>query len=333
MKGSKRRNRGLNARILAGACLAGGAAIAFPQLSHADVVIDVGLAGTATATVLGGPSANGGVTPITYTPTEVTVPVAPGQTYDAADTTDSGTIWNSIEGTTGNASSSVASILYEQNLPLVSSTGAALSAELNYSALEGSGKSDYLHVNHNIGRTGTDGLNPNPATSTYGASLVGDGYTNSATDQLVMGTTWITNSASDGLSFEVTGLTAYEGDSFNLYVYGAGTADGQGGTFTLASSNGGASAATNTSSSNIYMSVFDSTGINPTPEKGLSWNLLSGTVDSNGDVTFSELLSVAGDKPAMNGFQLDLANVPEPTTLGLLCLGGIGLLARRRPKA
>jgi PEP-CTERM motif len=334
MKGSKSRNRGLNTRILASACLAGGAVVALPSFSQADVVINVGLGGNMTmiTTTTGGSPSNGGVVPVTYTPTEVTVPDAPGQTYDAADTSDSGTIWNSIEAMTGNGTSSVSSILFEQDLPLVSSTGASTGAELNVSVTEGSGKSDYLHANHNIGRTGTDGLVPNPATSTYGASLVGDGYANTSTDQLVMGTNWITNSTGDGTTFELTGLTAYEGKTFTLYVYGAGTADGSGGLFTLASGNGGASASTNSNSSALNMSVFDSGGINPAPEKGLSWNSLTGIVDGNGDVTINVTSSVATVKSGENGFQIDLPSVPEPTTLALLGLGGMGLLARRRPK-
>jgi len=342
MKGSKSRNRGRNTRFLAGACLVGGFAIAFPQLSHADVVIDVGMSDGEMPTNNTGSPSNGDVVPLNYVPVQVTVADAPGQTYCDADTSDTGQIFNSLQTSSGNSGASVPSILFEQNLPLVSSTGAALSAELNVSVLEGSSsKFDFPHVTHNsnLGTsttgTGTDGFNANPASSTYsGGSLVGDGYNNSASDQLSMGTEWVTNSTSDGFQFEVTGLTAYIGDTFKLYVYGAGSADGSGGVFTLAASNGGLSASTNSNTSAKYLSVFDSTGINPLPEKGLSWNVISGTVDTNGDVTFTESNNPSdGAKASINSFQLDLANVPEPTTLGLLGLGGMGLLARRRPKA
>jgi hypothetical protein len=121
------------------------------------------------------------------------------------------------------------------------------------------------------------------------------------------------------------------GDTFSLYVYGSGTTNGQGGVFTLAASNGGASATTNSSSTNRYLSVFAADGISPGPEKGLSWNLLSGTVDASGDVTFTETDNADLVKPGMNGFQLDIA-VPEPASLGLLALGGVALLGRRRSR-
>jgi hypothetical protein len=339
MKGFKSRNRDRNMRILAGACLAGGIVFTIPQFSHADVVIDVGLANSTTLTTTTTNATNGGINPVTYTPVQVTVADAPSENYDAADTSDPGTIWNSIQSVSTTPTVSVSPILYQSSLPLVTSTGAAISAELNVYALEGvaNGKEDYLHSTSNAPATaGTDGLLPNPANSTYLVASVatnGNGYTASNAQRLLMGNEWVTNSTADGMEFEVTGLTAEEGDTFSLYVYGAGSVDGSGGTFTLASSNGGASATTNSNTAQRYLSVFDSTGVNPTPEKGLSWNLLSGVVDTNGDVTFSEA-AIAGDsaKESINGFQLDVA-VPEPTSIGLLALGSLGLLTRKRPKA
>ncbi len=329
MQGSPNLNKRRNTRILAGACLAGGFAIAFPQLSQA-VVIDVGLADASTTTTLTG----GGVpVAITYTPAQVTVADAPSANYDAADTTDPGTIWNSIESVSTQPASgtSVSSVLYEANLPLVSSTGAALTAELNVTALEGSGKTDYLHPNHNIPATatGTDGLHPQPASSTYSAG-VGDGYTQSNSVHLLLGVDWITNSAGDGMQFQLTGLTA--GQQFTLYVYGVGTTNASGGLFTLAAGNGGASASTNVTAAAKYLSVFTTAGGNTPTAPGEAWNSMTGTVDSSGDVTFTETVGAGNVKPAMNGFQLDLANVPEPATLSLLSLGGVMLLGRRRSK-
>ena len=237
MKGFKSRNSGRNLRILAGACLAGGVVVTIPQFSHADVVIDVGLANSTTLTTTTTNASNGGINPVTYTPVQVTIADAPGENYDAADTSDPGTIWNSIQSVSTVPTLSVSSVLYQSSLPLVTSTGAAISAELNVTALEGNGKVDYLHTTSNAPATaGTDGLDPNPANSTYLVSNVatnGNGYTASNVQRLLMGNEWVTNSTSDGMQFEVTGLTAYEGDTFSLYVYGAGSVDGSGGTFHL----------------------------------------------------------------------------------------------------
>jgi len=330
MRGVSKRKLGV--RALAGACLAGGYAIAFPQTSQADLVLNVGLANFSTTGSDGGASSNLGVTPITYNPAQVTVADAPSANYDAADTTDPGTIWNSIEGDStvpSIASSGVMDVLFEQNLPLSNSIGASSGAKLNVYLIESNGKSDVIHTNHETA-AGTDLLNPQPGNSTYGASLVGDGYTNSSQDQLLMVDDWITNGASEGFMFQVTGLTADIGQSFSLYVYGSGTSTGQGGTFSLASGNGNETVTTNNSATNRYSSVFSTNGgNNPTPELGLSWNELTGTVDSSGDVEFSELASGTGVKPGINGFQLDVS-VPEPASVGLLAMATLGLLARRR---
>ena len=331
--GKKRGISATGAAIVAGAVYG---VIGFNSHASADLVINVGLANNYTTTTTTNAS-NGGINPVTYTPAQVTIPDASASVnYDAADTSDSGTNWNSIQSVTTAPTSSVSSVLYQQNLPLYSSVGDLTTAELNVTATEGPSKLDFIHATSNVPTTaGTDGLDPNPANSTYLVSSVatnGNGYVASNVQRLLMGNEWITNSASDGIILEVTGLTAYVGDSFSLYVYGAGTANGQGGVFTLAAGNGGASASTNSSSTNRYLSVFDSTGTNPTPEKGLSWNLLTGTVDTNGDVTITESANADAVKPAFNGFQLDLAPVPEPTSAVLLGASALGLLLRKRSK-
>jgi hypothetical protein len=331
----KRNDRRRLASIRFSAAAACALALTAAGQVHA-VVIDVGLANFSTTATTGN-STNGGINPITYTPAQVTVPYAPSVMYDAADKTDSGTIWNSIQSVSTAPTSSVSSVLYQQNLPLVDSTGASTTAQLNVSAIEGPGKLDSIHTTSNVPSTaGSDGLLPNPANSTYLVSSVatnGNGYAASNVQRLLMGNEWVANGASDGMSIQLTGLTAYAGDTFSLYVYGAGSAAGQGGLFTLAAGNGGGAVSTNSTASGRFLSVFDSSGIDPAPEKTLSWNLLTGTVDSSGNVAFTVTATASGLKPSANGFQLDIAvPVPEPTSAGLLAIGSVGLLGRRRRK-
>jgi hypothetical protein len=80
----------------------------------------------------------------------------------------------------------------------------------------------------------------------------------------------------------------------------------------------------------MYRSVFDGTGINPTPEQGLSWVLLPVQADGSGNLSFTTAKDgLSGIKGSINGFQLDV--VPEPSTLALAGAGlGMMLMVIRR---
>ncbi len=197
------------------------------------------------------------------------------------DITDTGTLWNSIASvsTPPTSASSVAGqqVVYQTGIPLTDSSGAATSVTLNVSAIEGLAKSDFIHTGHNDAApagTGPNGSLPSNPASTP------DGFGTGAAHNELMNTTWVANGATDGMAFTFNGLTPLA--VYNLYVYGAGSVNGQGAAFALDPTNGGATGSTNSDTTNAYRSVFGPGGIDPAPEKGLSWNLLTGTADSSG---------------------------------------------------
>jgi hypothetical protein len=309
--------------------------------------VDVQLAQTgdgssSTGTTSGAP--NLGVTPTTYTPALTGIPYAPSANYDAADTNDSGTLWNSLlapsNGSKGVLSvagnAAVVTVTFQTNIPLADSAGVPVTANLAYIAETlPSGKSDEIKINGVVG-TGTDtqGLTANPTA--------------------LMSSNWGTNSTSESLVFQLTGLTPNA--QYNLYIYGGGSNAGNGASFQLASGNHGTGYGTglgwvgtgglagngayitvpNTNSSG-YHSVFSSSGgNNPTPEQGLSWVLLPAMADASGNLQFfaevDQSNTVKTSKPFINGFQLDgsFTPVPEPATIGLLGAAALGLMSRRR---
>jgi hypothetical protein len=318
---------------------------AFGANNHGITPFVYGVSGTTNYT--GGTATGGGSA--TSAVQLTTIADAPGQTYDAADTTDSGNTWNSLEGVTTNLSANTSAttyILEEQNVPLVDSNGNATGVTLNeYLRLPSNkGTVDGTRLFNNSTTAGSDGLLPNPVNSLNSASAAGDGYGVGGSHRELMGTGWSTNGTGEGFGFTLVGLTP--STTYNLYLYSASTTLGQGGNFTgvstiLTDANGnttggtvqGTAVQTNTSNTTNFRSVFDSTAINPTPEEGKSWNLLTLTSDANGDLSFAMTGDSAGGiKPILNGFQLDQV-VPEPASALLLGLGGLGLLGRRRPKS
>jgi hypothetical protein len=343
---STRSGRAVRKNVVKGMALLAGAVygiVGTTNHASANLVLDVGLANASTTTTLTG-GATGSIIPLTLTPVNVTVPDAPSATYDAADVNTTGTIWNSLESISTSPTVSTSLVLYQTNDPLVDDFGDSTSALLNVYAVEGSGKTDSLHNTGDGSVTSvgnaTNGLDPDPANSTYLVASVatnGNGYTASSAQRLLMDNNWQTNSTSDGEEFEVTGLTADEGKSFTLYVYGAGSALGQGGTFSVLTAPGGTvvgtSESTNTSATALIDSVYTSNTGSTLAAAGTSWNELTGTVSATGTVTVEEQLGPSGVKVAMNGFQLDIAlPVPEPSSVLLLSMGAAGILTRRRKR-
>jgi hypothetical protein len=301
------------ARLLALAAAGATAALGFSQqMAHAqsggtgpaiNVVVGRGSDGDG----LTGDAANLGAAPATYTPSLATIAAAPGVKYDAADMDDSGTQWNVLlcppTQVQVNGTGAIATVVFQKNLPLADSSGAATQVKLDLLYLESNNKSNGIHTAGlpNEGAAGKDGLEPNP--------------------EALIKPSWIVGSTSDKIEFQLTGLTP--NGTFDLYIYGAGK-NGNGGSFTLADTNQGTgynsadgAYTTESTKGSVYHSVFASGGTDPKPEEGKSWVVLPAAADAGGNlIFFVEHDHGTKLKGSINGFQLQPVTPPTsgPTT-------------------
>lgn len=142
-----------------------------------------------------------------------------------------------------------------------------------------------------------------------------------AIPEVLMGNNWRdqnfigTTGPATTWEFVFSGLTPSL--SYDLYFYGSGNTTAQGVTGTLGAGNGGATATTvGIAAPTLIFDVGQTTVVS----QGTGWNLLGGTADGSGNLSFIASRSSNGQF-FLNGLQLVV--VPEPGTAALF---GLGLL-------
>lgn len=110
--------------------------------------------------------------------------------------------------------------------------------------------------------------------------------------------------------------------AFTLVVYAAGDSAGQGGTISLATDN--------TFATILQTGTTTGASRDISAGAGIAYQIFSGTTSASGTVDFQ--IANTADWHSLNGLQLQLTPVPEPSTLALAGMGGLmalGWLRRR----
>lgn len=149
-----------------------------------------------------------------------------------------------------------------------------------------------------------DGFGFNGAFENTGA-VAGSSAANLLADYVFVGGA----DAGDSLSFELSGLTP--NTQYMLYLYGNGDAIGQGATWTL---NG-----------DSKVSAYDGT---PSIDEGAEY--VTFTFDTGAGTTQAFAATELTGGIAVNGFQLEVTAIPEPSSLVMVGTLACGMVARRR---
>jgi hypothetical protein len=118
----------------------------------------------------------------------------------------------------------------------------------------------------------------------------------------------------------LTGLTA--NTDYELISYMTGEGANSGGTATWLDGTGTTITGSTHCTANSQEASFS---------QGVNYALLTGESDSSGKIVYTVSQDPSGDAAwAWNGLQLELAPVPEPSTIALGVMGALALLFRRR---
>ncbi len=119
------------------------------------------------------------------------------------------------------------------------------------------------------------------------------------------------------LTETISGLGNLIGYKLTIYIYAAGDASGQGSLITLGGtgiSDTGATAVTTGANRKLSSGV------------GVAYQVFTGTITgSSFTITQDKNPGQTGSNGFLNGLQLDVAAVPEPSTYAMM-LGGLGVL-------
>lgn len=152
-----------------------------------------------------------------------------------------------------------------------------------------------------------------------GASYWASGNTTTANPASLMEDYIYSAPSGDGWPIKVQLSALPANASYQLVVYAAGNGAGQGATISLATDN--------TFSTILQSSATAGNDRDITQGQGDAYQIFNGTTDGGGNIFFE--VANTSQYHALNGLQLELTAVPEPSSMAL-CLGGLMLLGLQR---
>ncbi|MCA9236825.1 MAG: hypothetical protein KDA44_15220 [Planctomycetales bacterium] len=214
---------------------------------------------------------------------------------------DLGTVWNHIDTNNGSPAGFIGSPGYYDGMDGPATASSIVDSFGN--SLPGVS----VAINGGLGAFGSGDDSPTDGDTGAGLNYV------SVEAQGLMRDYLIANGGNPG-SVTISGLTP--GTLFNLYAYGEGD-------------NGGNERQTKFTANGVVGSTAGFAGLpHDTLVEGADYVILPGViVDGSGNIEIAFELNGGGEAP-FNGFQL--TTVPEPVSLALAALAGLGLIAVRR---